>query len=498
MEIFNVLLADDDYLILQNLQKLIDWNKCGFRIIGTASNGKEAVKLIKKEHPAVLITDVIMPVMNGLELVSQVRKDYPDIKILMLSSYDEFDYVKQAIAAGVTDYILKSEINPISFSSKISQIYGQLSSERFITSAATSQELSIYFESGETPVSQNPTHALYKLYTKRYQFFIFSQSCCFETDVNHIIEHWKSSAIALYSIVREIEELKNADILFTWKHYCIAGIPLETSCNSRRNLVDTFSRKALYNVNSLAAHPCTLFYAHKPLTPPELRNFFILNQNIFQYYSYFPEQKPLLFSFLENNGPKTLPKNSFDFHLLSNSSEHLEEDILSMKHFLSHCLEQKNAYALSTFYINFSTHCQENAISYFQTPEYYLKWIFNTYENYLKKSSNQSNQNLNNATAMAIDFIQKNFSNCNLSVADISSHVSLSEGRLGVLFKSDTGKTINEYVTDTRIKNAEYLLTNTTMKIYEISDQCGYKSSQYFSQIFYQKTGKRPIDFRRK
>ena len=175
MEIFNVLLADDDYLILQNLQKLIDWNKCGFRIIGTASNGKEAVKLIKKEHPAVLITDVIMPGMNGLELVSQVRKDYPDIKILMLSSYDEFDYVKQAIAAGVTDYILKSEINPISFSSKISQIYGQLSSERFITSAATSQELSIYFESGETPVSQNPTHALYKLYTKRYQFFIFSQ-----------------------------------------------------------------------------------------------------------------------------------------------------------------------------------------------------------------------------------------------------------------------------------------------------------------------------------
>ena len=75
MEIFNVLLADDDYLILQNLQKLIDWNKCGFRIIGTASNGKEAVKLIKKEHPAVLITDVIMPVMNGLELVSQVRKE---------------------------------------------------------------------------------------------------------------------------------------------------------------------------------------------------------------------------------------------------------------------------------------------------------------------------------------------------------------------------------------------------------------------------------------
>ena len=93
---------------------------------------------------------------------------------------------------------------------------------------------------------------------------------------------------------------------------------------------------------------------------------------------------------------------------------------------------------------------------------------------------------------------KKNFSNCNLSVADISSHVSLSEGRLGVLFKSDIGKTINEYVTDTRIKNAEYLLANTTMKIYEISDQCGYKSSQYFSQIFYQKTGRRPIDFRRK
>lgn len=497
MNNLKVVIVDDDYLMIQNLIKLVDWKKMGFEIIATASNGKDALKILRKTHPSLLITDVIMPIMNGLELSISVRKEFPDMKILMLSSYDEFEYVKKAIEMGVTDYILKSEINAISFSSKLSQLSQQFSRESFLTSAANGQELSNFFESGRMTVPLNEGRYLDDLYNRKFQFFVFTQSICFETDAASTLKNWKSSVFSLSSIIHEIEEFRHADIIFTWHHYCILGMPLETNGSKRKYLVDSLCRKALFYVNGRAPHPCALFYSYHPMTPPDLRKFLQINQNVLRFFSYFPEKNPICFDSIDNLSKPNYIEKEFNFRSLLFSPEHLEDDILAIKEYLSHYIQQKNAHALSTFYINFCYRCQVNDISYFATPEYFQKWIYNTYQDYVKELSSDHNRTFNTSTKMAIDFIEKNFSNCDLSIKEISSHVSLSDGHLGVLFKADTGKTVTEYIADIRIKNAEYLLNNTTMKIYEVAESCGYKSSQYFSQIFYQKTGRRPIDYRR-
>ena len=99
------------------------------------------------------------------------------------------------------------------------------------------------------------------------------------------------------------------------------------------------------------------------------------------------------------------------------------------------------------------------------------------------------------AVTRAIEFIKNNYSNPQLSIEDIAENVSLSVGRLSVIFKAETGKTVMDYLTDERIKQAVYLLKNTNLRIYEVSLRTGYRSSQYFSKVFFKKTGKRPIDF---
>lgn len=102
------MIVDDEPFIREGLKYLIDWNKYGYEISGDVGDGKSAIELLKTSDINVVITDVKMPEMNGLELISYVKKNISDkIKFIILSGYGEFNYAKQAIQYGVSDYILK-------------------------------------------------------------------------------------------------------------------------------------------------------------------------------------------------------------------------------------------------------------------------------------------------------------------------------------------------------------------------------------------------------
>lgn len=103
----SVFLVEDEVIMRNGIKRNIPWEQEGFTFAGEASDGELAWPLIKKTRPDILITDIRMPFMNGLELSELVRKELPETKIIILSGYSEFDYAKQAITLGVTDYLLK-------------------------------------------------------------------------------------------------------------------------------------------------------------------------------------------------------------------------------------------------------------------------------------------------------------------------------------------------------------------------------------------------------
>ena len=91
---------------------MLDWEKEGFTIIGEAANGKEALEKIEELKPNIIISDIVMPILGGVDFSEVVKKKYPNIQIIILSSYDNFDYVKNTFLHGVIDYILKPTLNP--------------------------------------------------------------------------------------------------------------------------------------------------------------------------------------------------------------------------------------------------------------------------------------------------------------------------------------------------------------------------------------------------
>ena len=102
-----VVIADDEERICRLIQALVDWEALGMQVVGTAANGLEALEVIEKEKPDILITDIRMPGCNGLELISKIREQSEDIRIIIISGYAQFEYAQTAMKYGVSEYLLK-------------------------------------------------------------------------------------------------------------------------------------------------------------------------------------------------------------------------------------------------------------------------------------------------------------------------------------------------------------------------------------------------------
>src|SRR5690554_2907780 len=110
---YKVMVVDDEPMIRFGLVSCIDWKMEGFELIGEAANGASALRLLNDQHLDVLITDIKMPLMDGLELSRSLKQINPNVKVIIVSSYSDFGYAQQAVRLGVVmDYILKPTMEP--------------------------------------------------------------------------------------------------------------------------------------------------------------------------------------------------------------------------------------------------------------------------------------------------------------------------------------------------------------------------------------------------
>ena len=107
-----VLIVDDEYIMRQGLKYMIDWEQEGFEIVGEATNGAEALQCIETLTPQIIICDIVMPQLDGVDFSEAVHRMYPRIQTIIVSGYDKYEYVRHTLINGVVDYILKPTLNP--------------------------------------------------------------------------------------------------------------------------------------------------------------------------------------------------------------------------------------------------------------------------------------------------------------------------------------------------------------------------------------------------
>ena len=123
---YQVLIVDDEPIVKIALRSMLDWSTLGFHICATASNGQEALEMAEKYRPDLIICDLKMPVMDGIELIQTAKDRKMDCEFLVISNYEDFNYVRTALVLGASDYILKVSISPEELTSQLQKIREKL------------------------------------------------------------------------------------------------------------------------------------------------------------------------------------------------------------------------------------------------------------------------------------------------------------------------------------------------------------------------------------
>jgi|GEM_PF-1680804 len=515
MDLIPVMLVDDDQLVLDDLQTIIDWKHLGFRILATATNGKKALALYQKHHPRLVITDIVMPLMTGLELAAAIHLDDPDVELLIVTSYDEFEYAKKALQSGVADYILKTELNPISLSQKLASIQKRLDEEMYSQQHAQRLELQDYLKSElsdekyflENPISQSGTSQIKTILNQKYTFFLVSKVLLLEKKYYDPLDSTKNeSGKELYLLLKKMDMVSFPSlILFHLQNIIVLGVPLNVNKEMRSSTIQHTCKKILnylYTVDMNGAY--VVFYHINRFRITEFKHYFKKLESIILFCTYFQDNYIIDLKELESMQVVRTEK-VFSYDILKQNIKYEEKIQELFQEHLALLFQNHDLYGLLYFYKNICTTFESIASHSLRmdedcritSQEYYMNWLMKSYHNCLELIQYNTTAGYTKVTQNAISYIEKKYSDSDLSLDSIADYVELSIGRLSVLFKKDTGMTINEYIINTRIREAIFLLENTNYKIYEIAEKVGYKSSQYFSQIFAQKTNKRPIDFRK-
>lgn len=497
MHLITTLLVDDDYLVLKDLKKMLDWNALGFEIIGTATNGKKALTITQKEHPELIITDISMPIMDGFDFVETVQKEYPHSYFIFISSYADFDYAKRAMRDGIRDYILKNEITAEALTQRLLKVRQELEHQKHHRQQDFRIKLTDYFKSGKNLSSSEESK-------RSYTFYFFSKWIPLEKLKSHFL-HIPMYGEELYPLLLQLILSRYTDALvFPVEEFVIAGIPgQKNSFSSRKPLQNCLDIQQALELKSGQTIIASCF--PEALTLPEGRQVYQRLLPFLHFQSSFPENSRTVLSSLVKT-PFVPVDRFFSYTLLKDSLEYPKRYLDSLKSFLELLFKAKDADSIFMLYHNLLLNMEElsghrlsfSPQSYFQNQEELYTFLESSYEELRKLCIKSSQGQYSPSVQKAIEYMKSHLSDSSLTVDQISAEVFLSASRFGVLFKQETGQTVYDYLTELRISRAIHLLENTRMKIYEIAEQTGYKSSQYFSQIFSQRTGHKPLYFRQK
>ncbi|WP_171645623.1 response regulator [Paenibacillus phytorum] len=516
---YKVLIVDDEKNIRERLVTSFPWNETGFQVIGSASDGQKALELIEQHVPHVVLTDIRMPEMNGLELAKAIQETYPHIKVLILSAYDDFKYAQDAIRFGVKGYLLK----PVMKDEIVDVMSGlaiELKKDEEIEygkkigiPGAREESMLIDLVKGEN-VNQYDEPWL----RDYMRIIVCSFGKWFEKDLGLFIRSFITERTMVYWKESHTPVLFYGNQLVLFAH--------DTRPISKYDLkgrLEDYFELLKASIMSGFGKECELSISVGNMIkePDQISTSF--NQAVYAIsYRYFDDHHSILFY-------QDLLVAGSDEHAKEQANEHLNiimdrlmQSVLSrqnneisssLRDFFD-AVEQGKRLKIEEIRIAFSEVIlslplkakekglpmpsldKKQALEFIHAAHSLgdlKKWLKQTIERILDAPVEESDKN--RYVQLAKQHVHNRYSE-KITLEDMAGQLFIHPAYFSSIFKKETGHNFIDYVNEVRVRKAVELLKHNDCKIKDISVMVGFPTHSYFNKIFKKVMGVKPLVFR--
>ena len=538
-------LVEDEVVIREMIKKMIPWEQYGFELVGEAADGEMALPLILKKKPDLLITDIKMPFMDGLTLCKLVKKELPDIRIVILSGYDDFNYAKQAISIGVEDYLLKP-ITKNAFIERLEEIHNRYEHEK--TQREYYEKFRLEMQEYEKNASRDFFETLVRadsdlaelyrradklnldIVAEAYNILIFtpdtSEGSCNTDDQCSDWEAEVQDKINNYFLNHPVA------ILFRHQVFSYAILIKGQKDTIEKNTEECV--KAIQDIMAQTEGRTDWFIAvgksadrlsmlgHSYRTAVRANSFrYLYDGHILDYQSLETRKENPSDSYREDSVQlRNVNINALNPAILQKFlSSGLAEEVEGFVRDYINAIGQEPMGSLVfrnyvVLNVRFSVlsflkklGCDDSEISGQETDNIVeetgksIETAVAYCEKMLKKAialrdENAGNQN-RSVLKRAVEFIDQNYMDEELSLNKAAHVANVSANHFSALFSQNMGQTFTEYLTGLRMSKAKELLRCTAMRSSEIAGEVGYKDAHYFSYLFKKTQGMTPSEYRK-
>lgn len=526
-ELYTVLLVDDEEEVIEVIQKKLDWNSIGFKVIGAAQNGIKALEMIEENQPDVVLTDIKMPFMSGLELAKRLNHEFPSIKVMLFTGFDEFEYAKEAVHLEVTEYILKP-VNPEELTRIFTNLKKTLDRER--DEKKNVEKLQNYYLQSLPQLQGNFLSALIerripensiKKDLEDYRINIVRPVICvvdFHTSRHHIpagmTEVLLPMSVEKYARERFTDRWNSIFFSYLGSTLMIVQLDKESGITEVTDECDRFARSALHLLGAVV----TAGIGRCVENIKDLADSYSGAREAVSYRVLYGTSRAI-------NIREIAPKEEASLEQVDNQDLHklLKSIILgtpeAIRSAVSEYMDARfsgistpEQYRIraSELVGGLQRFCRNNYITwnsggngqdlYQQVPEMDRAAL----KEFLEKTALYFNENLtrsrNNTShgyvARAQGYVQENYANPDLTLEEMCRELGVSGSYFSSIFKKETGQSFTAYLTDYRMQEAIRLIMESVRKNYEIAEAVGYSDPNYFSYVFKKRYGMSPSKYR--
>lgn len=513
------ILIVDDELMIQNWLSLLLQKTEKYQVDTlTASNASEALSICKKQSIDLIITDINMPHVNGLELLEQVKETYPNIETVVLSAYDNFEYIRSALKLNCIDYILKSHLcqddinnilDKVANMSDYSSFNRRYSDEEFQKTQKFNDSLQKFLEDQPGNFDELNHSSGDRLSIDGLCLITMQLSMCLES---------KNAICALLEISRKVLQLeKNSGAT-----YLVYGDMLVILFNSNSKVAehkDSLCRKLCLLIKGTIEKNCdyeVLYntYYSSIHNEGDLQDNILNSIRFLQFQTYYHGEKGLIAANNLDNHIDTSETASLIESLKTlvnngnlDKSELLFKSYVDKMHaqhiFPSEIIDMVSHTITIIYILAAPHHIVIEELTQFRllinnlyaaNSKSKVIDVINTFFS-MFFTHDRNITTLHPQISKVKDFISKNFA-LPISLEETAAEVFLSKNYLSSLFKSELGISFNDYVETVRIQNSKILLLNTRQSMSEIATNVGFSSQSYFSKVFKRHTGMTPMQYR--